>query len=690
VLISAGLFWLGSFGLDLMPVSFVPGVGVTPFKRNYEYGLFAGYLLLALMFVYRAREDNRQRFFAFASSCMVMAMGEVAFSNYKAPSDFLNIFGHLFKIASYAFLYQNVFVAAIRQPYEKLAQSEARFRALTDLSADWYWEQDRNLRFTKFSEGLTSPSLQKLIGQTRWEGLPVLNVSEDQWRTHREILRRHEPFRDFVYQIEVEPGRTRVFSSSGTPIFDDEGEFVGYRGVGSDITQRLAAEKQLEFLSYHDALTGLPNQLLLQDRFTQIKSNATGSGIRVALLYLDLDNFKSINDGLGHEVGDALLKEIARRLTTCVSETSTVSRQGGDEFFILVPGLLGADDASQLATRIVENLQQLFEVKGHEITTSVSMGVAIFPQDGSDLDGLRKKAEVAMYQAKEAGRNGYRFFDPAMNAGAAEQLNLRNGLRRALERGEFVLYYQPQFDLRSGAVIGVEALLRWQHPELGMVSPARFIPVAEASGLIVPIGVWVLGEACRQGAAWQRDGLPALAVAVNLSAVQFKRGDVEQSVVRALDESGMAPPWLELELTESILIQNAEDVLSVVKRLKQLGVKISIDDFGTGYSSLSYLKRFDIDKLKIDQSFVRDLASNPDDAAIVRAIIQMAHSLNLKTIAEGVETEDMLVRLCSFGCDEAQGYFFGRPMPAQDMSRLLREAAAAPAASICARYSNST
>jgi diguanylate cyclase (GGDEF)-like protein/PAS domain S-box-containing protein len=678
VLISGALFWLGTWGLDLVPVTFVPGSGVTTFKRNYEYGLFLGYVALSLLFVLRAVPDNQHRHFAFASSCLVMAMGEIVFSNYKAPSDFLNIFGHVFKILSYAYLYENVFVAAIRLPYEQLQQSEARFRALTELSADWYWEQDQDFRFTKFSESPAAERLKGMLGHTRWDGVPVLGVTEAQWRAHRELLQRHEPFRDFIYQIETQPGQRRVYSASGTPVFDEQGRFTGYRGVGSDITERLAAEKQIEFLSFHDSLTGLPNHLLLQDRFTQVRDYAARSGTKVALLHLDLDNFKSINDSLGHEAGDALLRQVAQRLSGCVSEGCTISRQGGDEFSILVPGLLHADDASALATRIMEQLQLPFMIRGQEISTSASMGVAIFPDDGGELETLRKKADVAMYQAKEMGRNTYRFFDATMNVEAAEHLRLRNGLRRALETQAFELHYQPQIDLNTGAVVGVEALLRWHHPELGPVSPVRFIPVAEDSGLIVPIGAWVLSQACRQAMAWQRAGLPALTVAVNLSAVQFKRGDVEQSVLRALEESGLSPTRLELELTESILIQNAEAVLASVQRLKQQGVTLSIDDFGTGYSSLSYLKRFDIDKLKIDQSFVRDLGTDPDDAAIVRAVIQMAHSLSLKTIAEGVETAEMAACLRDFGCDEAQGYHFARPMPAKELEIFLRQAATRP------------
>jgi predicted signal transduction protein with EAL and GGDEF domain len=372
-------------------------------------------------------------------------------------------------------------------------------------------------------------------------------------------------------------------------------------------------------------------------------------------------------------VGDALLKEIAARLGECVRDTDTISRQGGDEFLIVLPDLRGDDAITRVLLKIRERLQVPFELDGHELTTSASIGIAIYPDDGRDFDTLLKKADTAMYRAKDAGRNGYRFFDEQMNVEAVEHLTMKSGLRRAVERDEFVLHYQPQIDLRTGAVVGAEALLRWNHPELGMIPPARFIPVAEDSGLIVPIGEWVIREACRQAVAWQADGLPPLVMAVNLSAVQFKRGDVEQTVKQALSSTGFDPHWLELELTESILIQNTEQVLASVQRLKLLGVKLSIDDFGTGYSSLSYLKRFAVDKLKIDQSFIRDLATDPDDAAIIRAIIQMARSLNLKTIAEGVETPGMLEQLRLFSCDEAQGYYFARPMPAQAFADFLAD-----------------
>ena len=490
-------------------------------------------------------------------------------------------------------------------------------------------------------------------------------------------LRRRALGGEQVAQVEVVRQRR-----DGTPIDvsltfallrDASGEVYGYQTVVAEITERKAAEQRIEFLAYHDPLTSLPNRLLMQDRFNQAAAHADRTLNRMAMVYLDLDNFKNINDSLGHAAGDRLLKEVASRLSACVRETDTICRQGGDEFLILLCDLPDTDVIPPILTKLQQRLQEPFYADGNELSSSASIGVTLFPQDGADFESLLQKADTAMYRAKEAGRNTFRFFDESMNVEAVERLVMQNGLRRAIERKEFVLHYQPQMDLITGTIFGAEALIRWNHPDMGMVSPARFIPVAEESGLIVQIGEWVMGEACRQAVAWQRAGLPPLSIAVNLSAVQFKRGDVTQVVSQALQETGLNPGLLELELTESILMQHVEGVLSTLQSLKRLGVTLSIDDFGTGYSSLSYLKRFDIDKLKIDQSFVRDLASDPDDAAIVRAIIQMAHSLSLKTIAEGVETASALQMLNDFQCDEAQGFHFSQPMPADEFARYVKQ-----------------
>ena len=446
-----------------------------------------------------------------------------------------------------------------------------------------------------------------------------------------------------------------------------------YARLSVEVEERREAEQRVEFLAYHDVLTRLPNRELARDRLQQAVADAQRHGTQVALVFMDLDHFKTINDSLGHAVGDRLLQWVGSCLQANLREADTVSRQGGDEFLLILKDLPDADAVTPILSKLMEALNQPVSLDGHELTCSASMGVAMAPGDGLDFETLSKRADTAMYRAKEEGRNTYRFFDDRMNQESLARLTMRQELRRALEQKQFVLYYQPQLDLRTRKVVGVEALIRWRHPEKGLVPPGVFIPVAEDTGLIVPMGDWVIQEAARQSMAWQAQGLPALTVAVNLSALQFRRGNLEEVVTQALSTSGMPPHLLELELTESVLINDTDHVENRLRRLKAMGVTLSIDDFGTGYSSLSYLRRFDVDKLKIDQSFVRDLNRSPDDVGIVRAIIQMSVSLGLKTIAEGVETEPLAQLLTDLGCEEAQGYGFARPMPADELAQWLRD-----------------
>jgi diguanylate cyclase (GGDEF)-like protein/PAS domain S-box-containing protein len=479
--------------------------------------------------------------------------------------------------------------------------------------------------------------------------------------------------------IRCKDGSLRTWHFSAAPVgkLPDGRRYVV--SMAQDVSERKAAQEQIEFLAYHDALTRLPNRLLAKDHLEQAILAAERESCVVALMFVDLDKFKTINDSLGHVIGDGLLKGVAARLRECLRDTDTLSRQGGDEFLIVLNNMRDTESITVVVEKILARLAEPFVIDQHELAISLSIGIAVYPNDGKDFDTLLKQSDTAMYQAKESGRNTYRFHTEQMNTDAVEHLRMRNGLRRALEHGEFILHYQPQISLASGAVIGAEALIRWNHPELGMVPPGRFISIAEDSGLIVPMGDWVLREACRQAVAWRKAGLPEMLVAVNLSAVQFKRGDVEKCVTEALNESGLNPALLELELTESILIKDPEKVLATVHQLKMLGVKFSIDDFGTGYSSLSYLKRFNVDKLKIDQSFVRDMADDPNDAAIVNAIIQMAKSLNLTTIAEGVEDARQLELLRQQHCDEVQGYHFARPMPADEFVKFISSYISLPA-----------
>jgi len=441
----------------------------------------------------------------------------------------------------------------------------------------------------------------------------------------------------------------------------------------NDVNELKLAEDKALFLSHHDALTKLPNYQLLKDRLSQAISLASLSGKQVALVVIDVDRFKTINDSLGYGVGNQVLVQVAERILNEISDVDTVSRQGGDEFLLLLPAESLADERLPIISRLMAKLAEPYFVADTELRLSVSVGIALSPDDGDEFEILLKKADMAMYRAKSEGRDTYRFFNAEMSYEATEQLNIRVGLRKALELNQFQLFYQPQLDINSGRLVGAEALIRWFHPELGMVSPAHFIPVAEASGLIVAIGDWVLQEACREVARWRDAGMPNPVVAVNLSALQFARGNIEQTVSNAVADAGILPQMLELELTESIMIRNTERVLATVKRLKQKGFVFTIDDFGTGYSSLQYLKRFEVDKLKIDQSFVRDIIDDEDDAAIVRAIVQIAKGLGLKTIAEGVETAEIMGLLQQYQCDEVQGYYLARPMSASQFMTYLQQ-----------------
>lgn len=459
------------------------------------------------------------------------------------------------------------------------------------------------------------------------------------------------------------------------PVRDDDGVVRHFVAAQYDITEMKRYEAELRHLAHHDTLTGLPNRALLQDRLHQAIAYSARSAHPVWLLFVDLDRFKFVNDSLGHKAGDEMLRAIAGRLQSSVRQTDTVARLGGDEFVLILQeqadGLQGLGAAG--VQRIMDAVAQPLTIDGHEFFPTCSMGVAVYPADGDDVETLMTHADIAMYRAKESGRNNFQFYAASMNAQTMERLHMEGELRHALARDEFVLHYQPQVDLRSGRVVGMEALLRWNHPEFGMVPPNNFIHLAEETGLIVPIGDWVLRSACAQNKAWQNAGMPKLRVAVNLSARQFGQLDLVRSITGILRETGLASHYLEIELTESLVMTDVERAIGTLRELKALGVKLSIDDFGTGYSSLSYLKRFPIDVLKIDRSFVRDITLDPDAAAIVASIISLSHNLKLNVIAEGVETPEQLRYLRQHGCDEMQGFYFSKAVPAEAFERMLRQ-----------------
>jgi diguanylate cyclase (GGDEF)-like protein/PAS domain S-box-containing protein len=480
---------------------------------------------------------------------------------------------------------------------------------------------------------------------------------------------RDEKSRD---ELRLKNGKT--FDRYSAPLVDSKGRYRGRIWYFRDITDRKVAEEQVQFLAFYDALTGLPNRRLLQDRLNQALASAHRQKNKLGLLFLDLDRFKDINDSLGHSVGDLLLQKVAERLKTSARAQDTVARLGGDEFLIALTHVKDTPDAAVAAERLMDAMTAEFVIEGHTLNVSCSIGISIFPEHGADCETLIKNADAAMYSAKADGRSNVRFFTEDMNAQAVERVTLESGLRSALAEQQLFLMYQPQMDIATRRITGLEALLRWQHPELGLVPPDKFIQIAENSGLIVPIGEWVLRTACSEARKWQDEGFSAVTVAVNVSAVQFRQENFGEVIRKVLRETGLPPQRLELELTESLLLTNADLMLSVIQELKSIGVTLAIDDFGTGYSSFNYLRQFQISKLKIDRSFIRDVAVNPGDAAITAAIISMAKSLHLKVIAEGVEDEGQMAFLREHQCDEIQGYYFSKPLAVDKVADKLRGA----------------
>ncbi|HEV7800045.1 MAG TPA: EAL domain-containing protein, partial [Burkholderiales bacterium] len=478
---------------------------------------------------------------------------------------------------------------------------------------------------------------------------------------------------DSEYRIVHTDGTERWVHDRAFPVYDAKGELQRIAGIAEDITERKRVQERLLHLAHYDQLTDLPNRLLFYDRLKLTLAQAQRNGWTIGVLFIDLDRFKAINDTLGHAGGDTLLQNVSERLATCLRSGDTVGRLGGDEFAVILSELAVPQDAGLVAGQILASFARPFNIDGHDIHTTASIGIALYPADTEDIDTLVRNADTAMYGAKASGRNAYRYYTAEMNDRALEKMQLERKLRGALEREEFVLQYQPKVDIVTGEISGCEALLRWQSPNGGLISPDRFIPLLEETGLIVPVGEWVLRAACAQVKAWKDTRVRPVPIAINLSARQFQQQDLGAVIAKALREHGVAARFLELEVTESAAIQNADASIAALRELKALGVTIAIDDFGTGYSSLSYLKRLPVDTVKIDRAFITDLATNPDDASIAQAIINMAHNLGLKVVAEGVETASQLSFLASHGCDQMQGYYFSRPVPEAVMTGMLIE-----------------
>ncbi len=556
----------------------------------------------------------------------------------------------------------------------RLRESEARWRDLTALSSGWYWETDAELRMVRVegtvrdNEAAFDRQLQ--LGMHPWE-METLNLNETHWRSHRKLLESHQQFHDLELELKVDGGDSQWMTISGRPIFQD-GVFRGYRGVGRDISARKHAEARVEWLAFVDDLTGLPNRRLLLDRLEQALGDSSRLGRCGALLLLDLDNFKDANDTLGPAGGDRLLTQVASRLRGCVRPHDTVARFGGDEFMVLLQGLpadpvAAAAQAEALAQAVLNTLDKPYPVDDGDVVSTPSIGIVVFADHQLPAHELVKRADLAMYEAKAAGRNTFCFFDPPMQEAALARMRLESELRQALARESLIVYYQPVMD-RQGRMSGVEALVRWPHPQRGMVSPAEFIPVAERTGLIVPLGRQVLTAACRQLALWAGDPRTAgLTISVNVSAREFRHPQFVAQVLSVVERQGAVARMLKLEITESLLLHDVQDTIAKMAALRGSGVALSLDDFGTGYSSLSYLKRLPFDQLKIDQSFVRGVLTDPHDAAVACTIIQLARSFGLTVVAEGVETEGQREYLMANGCELFQGYLFGRPVPVDQL-----------------------
>jgi diguanylate cyclase (GGDEF)-like protein/PAS domain S-box-containing protein len=576
-----------------------------------------------------------------------------------------------------------------RWTLDELQQSEARLATAHRIAGLGSWEWELESGVMRWSD-----EIYKVYGVTPREFAPSIEGARERVhpedrpavaKVQEEALRERRPF-SIDFRIVRPDGTIRFLHEQAEILRDDSGRPVSMAGTVQDVTDRKLSEEQIRFLAYYDGLTRMPNRLLFTERLEASLNAARRQKRTLALLYLDLDRFKQINDSLGHSAGDKVLKEVSQRLGKCLRESDTiarggpartegdtVARLGGDEFIVCIPDIHRGEDAAKVARRVLESLKSPIVLDQGEVFAAGSIGISLYPHDGEDVETLLKNADAAVSHAKDCGRGNYQFYDESMNAKALQRLSMENSLRKALERDEMLLHFQPQVDMATGRIFGIEALVRWQNPELGMVYPGAFIPLAEETGLIQSIGEWVLRSACAQLKAWHQMGHHSLRMAVNLSGRQFRRQELLRIVKEAARDVGLDPRSLELEITETIMLQDLEENVRTLQDLKAMGLRISLDDFGTGYSSLSYLKRFPIDTLKIDRSFVQDIATNPEDGAITSAIIAMAKGLHIAPMAEGVEKPEQRAYLYRQGCRLMQGFLFGKPMPAHLLEPLLRQ-----------------
>jgi diguanylate cyclase (GGDEF)-like protein/PAS domain S-box-containing protein len=676
------IHWLVLFNYDLIPhLFFMQDQGLTPLKVNTEYTIIAFNLITAMILFYRMRYPQPYHAAALLGATCIMAMSEFFFTLYADVTDVYNILGHIYKAVAYLFIYRAIFVTTVEKPYKELEESQNQLRdknqllnsIIDNIPHMIFLKSASELRYVLFNKGgekLFGLDNDALIGRNDYDFFPK-EQADFFAKKDRETLQSNDLLDIPEESIETSQG-TRILHTKKISLRNEAGLPQFLLGISEDITQRKQAEDRIEKLAHYDQLTGLPNRILLSDRIKYLLNHAQRNNESLAVMLLDLDHFKSINDTLGHTVGDQLLIEIAKRLKAAIGGEDTVSRSSGDEFIFLFPDT-DANMAMHIATKLISEVSIPATISQHELVITPSIGIAIYPFDGENFETLLKNADTAMYQTKRFSRNSFQFFTPEMQLNSARDLQLENALRYALQRNELQLHYQPQISTQDGKIIGAEALLRWTHPELGVISPAEFIPIAENSGQIIQIGEWVLRTAVNQMKAWQESGFAPMIIAVNLSAVQFQQSNLIELVTNILDEVQLPHEYLELELTEAITMNDPQSAIDIMNKLHDNGIRMSIDDFGTGYSSLSYLKQFKVYKLKIDQSFIRNIADDLEDQGIVKAIIQMAKSLGLQTIAEGVETAEQLAFLRDNHCNEIQGHYYSKAIPAEEFGKFAKK-----------------
>lgn len=674
---------------EQLPLLVVEGTGPTPLKNTLEYVASFCNLAGVFLFAKRYHQDRNPATLRLAIASMYLMLAGIMFTSYKSVYDGYNVLGHIYKFLGYFSIMKGIFFATIEEPFRRhreaqlaLSKSEKQLKTITNTLGEGVVVIDQEGKITFVNpeaERLLLWEKEELLGQPMDQKIfckPDDDCGEDLANgSYAAVLRTGQTCQaedDLFYRKD---GSSFSVAYVTSPIVEED-RVIGAVTAFRDITESKKSKETIERLAYYDYVTHLPNRLLLLKKLASAIEQAAEQDSLGAVLFVDLDRFKTINDSLGHTIGDELLRSAASRITHCLEEAYCVSRFGGDEFVIVLADIGQVQTAADAAERLIKELYRPYLIKGHELFATASVGVSLFPSDGTDPQDLIKYADAAMYNAKKLGGNLYQLYKEEMNRLTPERLALENALHHALERGELELYYQPQVDMHTGRIIGMEALLRWNHPEHGIISPGVFIPLAEETGLIIPIGEWVLQTACRQNKIWQDEGAPRIRVAVNLSAAQFFQEDIVQKVKAVLQTSGLDPKCLELEITESIAMYSVERVTHILRELHAVGVPISMDDFGTGYSSLSYLKHFPIKRLKIDQSFIRGIPHSSDDAAIATSIIAMAHGLGLEVLGEGVETLDQRRFLEERGCDEMQGYLFSKPLPAREAGELLHAQAA--------------